>query len=64
MAGEQGASVAVGAHTEEDEVKGRVSSSIGPAESLDELLLIVVCDIDGLVLRCILLSGFDLSSRV
>lgn len=56
--------MAVGAHTEEDEVKGRVSSSIGPAESLDELLLIVVCDIDGLVLRCILLSGLDLSSRV
>lgn len=64
MAGEQGASVAVGTHTEEDEVKGRVSSSIAPAKSLDELLFIVVCDINGLVLRRILLSRLDLSSRV
>lgn len=64
MTREQGASVAVRTHTEEDEVKGRVSRSIGSAKSLDELLLIVIGDINGLILRFIFLSLLDLGRRV
>lgn len=64
MAREQGASVAIRTHTEEDEVKGRVSSSIGSAKSLDELLLIVIGDINGLILRLVFLSLLGLGSRV